>query len=258
MDKRKTNILIKKLALLAAWISVIVLTILGINAANKHLGNTVLQNIEISISPTQSAFVTQNDIKQIIAREVSVKNTKIKEIKLYEIENSIKQNVFVKHSECHVDMDGNLFIKVEPREALLRVFRHNGESYYVDRNAIKIPLNKNNTAHCLVVNGNIFERYIHGDSIYSMALWQVYKIATHVDNDEFFKDQIDQIFVQANNEFVLVPKVGKHTIILGSANNLEDKLKRLKVFYKEGLNKVGWSKYKQINLKYNNQIICTK
>jgi len=32
----------------------------------------------------------------------------------------------------------------------------------------------------------------------------------------------------------------------------------MKEFYTEGLNKVGWNKYSQISLKYNNQIICKK
>jgi cell division protein FtsQ len=32
----------------------------------------------------------------------------------------------------------------------------------------------------------------------------------------------------------------------------------LMTFYKEGLNKVGWNAYLTINLKYKNQIVCTK
>ena len=56
----------------------------------------------------------------------------------------------------------------------------------------------------------------------------------------------------------LVPRVGEHTILLGRPTNVEDKLGRMKEFYTEGLNKVGWNKYSQISLKYNNQIICKK
>ena len=38
-------------------------------------------------------------------------------------------------------------------------------------------------------------------------------------------------------------------------------LKRLdpmKIFYKKGLNQVGWNKYSRISLEFSNQIICTK
>jgi cell division protein FtsQ len=52
--------------------------------------------------------------------------------------------------------------------------------------------------------------------------------------------------------------VGDHLVYLGKLENFEDKLARLKEFYKKGLNRVGWNKYSRINLEFNNQIICTK
>ena len=51
---------------------------------------------------------------------------------------------------------------------------------------------------------------------------------------------------------------GDHLVYLGKLENFEDKLARLKEFYKKGLNRVGWNKYSRINLEFNNQIICTK
>ena len=45
---------------------------------------------------------------------------------------------------------------------------------------------------------------------------------------------------------------------LGKLDNFENKLARLKEFYKKGLNQVGWNKYSRINLEFSNQIICTK
>ena len=36
-------------------------------------------------------------------------------------------------------------------------------------------------------------------------------------------------------------------------------IKKLKTFYTEGLNKTdGWNKYSTINIKYKNQVVCTK
>ena len=56
----------------------------------------------------------------------------------------------------------------------------------------------------------------------------------------------------------LVPRVGNHIIALGPPTKLEEKLTRMKEFYTEGLNKVGWNKYSRISLKYDNQIVCKK
>ena len=39
----------------------------------------------------------------------------------------------------------------------------------------------------------------------------------------------------------------------------EEKFEKLKMFYTEGLNKTdGWNKYSTINIKYKNQVVCTK
>ena len=54
------------------------------------------------------------------------------------------------------------------------------------------------------------------------------------------------------------PGLGDHLVYLGKLENFEDKLARLKEFYKKGLNRVGWNKYSRINLEFSNQIICTK
>ncbi|MFW6222798.1 MAG: cell division protein FtsQ, partial [Bacteroidota bacterium] len=58
--------------------------------------------------------------------------------------------------------------------------------------------------------------------------------------------------------FEIIPRVGAHFIHFGSIDQYEWKFKKLKYLYKKGFSKEGWNKYEQINLKYKNQIICTK
>ena len=76
--------------------------------------------------------------------------------------------------------------------------------------------------------------------------------------DEFWKAQIIQVKVLENGELELIPRVGNHTILLGTTDELELKFKKLKIFYEKGLSKTGWNEYSQINLKFDNQVVCTK
>jgi cell division protein FtsQ len=47
--------------------------------------------------------------------------------------------------------------------------------------------------------------------------------------------------------------------VFGDAKDFEEKFEKLKTFYTEGLNKTdGWNKYSTINIKYKNQVVCTK
>jgi cell division protein FtsQ len=90
------------------------------------------------------------------------------------------------------------------------------------------------------------------------VLRELFKIATYVDKDAFWKAQIEQIFVTAESELILVPKVGNHTIYFGNTDDMEAKFNKLMVFYKEALSRVGWDKYNSIDLRFRNQIVCKK
>ena len=87
---------------------------------------------------------------------------------------------------------------------------------------------------------------------------QFYILASFVYKDPFWKAQIMQVYINNEGDMELIPRVGNHTIILGDVSGLEDKFSKLMIFYKQGLSKTGWNEYSTINLKYNNQVICTK
>jgi cell division protein FtsQ len=56
----------------------------------------------------------------------------------------------------------------------------------------------------------------------------------------------------------MFPLHGSHVIEFGTTENFEEKLYKLKAFYTEGLNKIGWSKYSVINVRYKNQVVAIK
>jgi cell division protein FtsQ len=54
----------------------------------------------------------------------------------------------------------------------------------------------------------------------------------------------------------IIPQVGGQTIEFGRAEDLNIKLRKLKIFYKEILPQMGWNKYKRISLEYAGQIVA--
>ena len=100
-----------------------------------------------------------------------------------------------------------------------------------------------------VASGNIEKSFATGD---------LYRFALFLQKDDFWNDQIEQVFVRSEQNIEIVSRVGDHRIILGSLDNYEDKLKHLRLFYEQVIPKMGWEKYSVINLKYRNQVVCTK
>jgi len=87
-------------------------------------------------------------------------------------------------------------------------------------------------------------------------LFGLYCLAKYIDSNEFWKAQIQQITVGADIE--LIPSIGKHKIIFGDTQDIDKKFKKLYIFYTRGLSKVGWNTYSEINLKFENNVVCKK
>ncbi len=86
----------------------------------------------------------------------------------------------------------------------------------------------------------------------------IFAVVSFIEKDEFLKAQIQQIFINEKNDIELVPMVGDHKIILGDKKDLDTKFRKLLLLYQKGLSKTGWNQYSIINLKFKNQVICTK
>ena len=87
---------------------------------------------------------------------------------------------------------------------------------------------------------------------------KLYELGKFIQNDPFWKAQVEQINVTTKQEFEIVPRVGDHILFLGKGGDYQEKFRKLRIFYNEALNQVGWNKYERISIEFNNQIICTK
>jgi cell division protein FtsQ len=61
-----------------------------------------------------------------------------------------------------------------------------------------------------------------------------------------------------NNDVVLIPKIKNQEINIGDIEDLDMKFDNLMCFYDKIIKHKGWGYYNIINLKYKDQIICSK
>ena len=64
--------------------------------------------------------------------------------------------------------------------------------------------------------------------------------------------------MNADGEFELVPRVGSQRILLGDGSALEQRFEKLRLFYRDGMPKADWRRYAKIDLRFADQIVCTK
>jgi hypothetical protein len=69
---------------------------------------------------------------------------------------------------------------------------------------------------------------------------------------------IDQVDIDAERNFQMVPKVGKHMVQFGDGKEVEQKFRKLFIFYRDVISKTGWSRYAAVNVGYKGQVVATR
>jgi cell division protein FtsQ len=130
----------------------------------------------------------------------------------------------------------------------------------MDEKGDVMPLSSKFTSRVIVINGSVpLPIDVSNADVKPNPAWQnLYELVNTIRTDDFFKAQFEQIYISSKGEYELTPRVGRHSILLGKGENIDQKLVKLKLFYKEGISKVDWNKYKQIDLRFNDQIVCAK
>ena len=76
-------------------------------------------------------------------------------------------------------------------------------------------------------------------------------------SNDFYKSLLTQIDLQKNN-VTLITSIKNFEINIGDLNMLETKFENLYSFYERIVKFKGWNYYNKVNLKYVDQIICSK
>jgi cell division protein FtsQ len=216
-------------------------------------------NIKILI-PGADNFIEREEIDAILKQSQGrLVGRDLEKINLHDIEKQMIANPYIAMAKVYADMDGVIHVEVKQRQPVLRIINDANQDFYIDNTGLKMPVSPNFTANVLVANGSISERF-NGrvDTLNTQLASDLYKAAYYLKKDTLWDAQIEQLFVDANRDIELIPRVGRQRILLGNADSLEVKMRNLLVFYKKAMPKVGWDTYKTINIKYTNQIVCEK
>ena len=226
--------------------------------AKVSMGEVICNEIEVKIvKGDEIHFINEQDVLGYINNygQSVVINQRIMDIDKSEIEARIMKNSYVANAEVFTNFEGKIKVKVEQKNPIYRVFNNKGVSYYVDQFGESIPISSKFTPRLIVATGYLPENSSEEERSKTQ---EIITLVNFIKEDEFWDAMIGQFYVAKNGDFILYPKISEHKVILGNADNLEEKFKYLNIFYKEAIKKVDWKQYNTINLKYKGQIICTK
>lgn len=242
--------MIKKIILFIVIIGLVGYFIAAVTVLNKPKEGQVCEQVEIVIEDsTDQCLITKDDIRQYLIRnKMNPQGKTLQQINLMDMEKTLKKSPYIDNATCYKTATGAICIKVKSRQVILHVINDAGEDYYLDSQGNPVP-KASYYADLPVVTGQVTKKY---------AKQKLTTLGKIIQSDPFWNQQIEQINVLANGKLEMIPRVGEHTVLIGEPKDFKKKLDKLKTFYEKGINQVGWNKYSEINLEYNDQIICTK
>jgi len=256
----------KRIVQIFIWVIIIAYMIVVPGFIIDQSGKTPCNSIDIRLPDSLSSrFVTRDDILNAInKRKNQILGYPIGDLDTREIESTLVLHPALKKVEAYKTTGGKLHIEAIQRVPVVRIINNKSAGFYLDAEGAVVPFSEKFTPRVLIASGYINEpveirqelviKNIDSDNI----IKQIHEMSCFISSHDFWKAQIEQIYITKNGEFELVPRVGAYRIILGSFDDYKEKFRKLYALFEKGLNKVGWNRYEVINLKFNGQIVCTK
>ena len=263
----------------------------------RHRAEQPVTRIEVEVvdSTSQLRLVSEATVRGWLARSgIKTVGEKIGAVRLDALERLIARNGFVADARVTVSYSGVLHVAVWQRTPLMRLLI-DGYNSYVTEEGYLFAVPRASSVYVPVITGTyrppfpasyvgyaadyrreqmqqiddkiaelerekypLYRRELKNEENFS-------KLTTFVkwmENDDFWRSEIVQITARTTEsgaiDLELTPRSGNYTILFGRLDDAEQKLDKLLRFYREGLGKAGWDRYRTINVKYAGQVVCTE
>lgn len=250
--------LIKKRAIQTFWILSGIGMVVLLGAAMQRKQALTCKDIRVSIAGAEEhMFIDEQDVLKLIKEQGVFEGRVMGKVALRSIEEALEQNPWIKNAELFFDNQRVLEVSIEERQPIARVFTAQGNSFYLDSVGIRLPLSDKLSARVPMFTGfpSDLEKLSKPDSL---LLQGILSIGNYIMVDSFWRAQTAQIDINKEGQFELIPVVGNHRVVLGSAEELDAKLNRLYTFYRQAWLQNGIHRYEKLDVQYKGQVVAVK
>ena len=213
------------------------------------------RNLNRKVTKAEVVFVGENQLfvkqqavnKLLIENRQDPKTIAIDALDLNKLEKTIDSHPLIDKSEVSVSVDGVLKAVVKQKTPIARI-NGNGESFYIDYKGNKMPLSDNYTARVLLVSGEINDKN-------KEDLAKLFRV---IYDDVFLKKNIIGMQVMPNGSVLMLNRNYNFKIDFGQLINVEQKFKNYKAFFQKVVLDSSIAEYKKIDLRFAEQVVCTK
>ena len=235
------------------WITIRLILMFGLvivlfSFTSNRNENRKLTKTKVVFVGENASFLKQETVnKLLIENNADASAIRKDKLDLNKLEKAVSSNQMVEESEVFVTIDGVLKAVVKQKTPIVRVF-DGKRSFYIDYKGNTMPLSANFTARVPLVLGVIRKQN-------SEALAELFR---KIYDDEFLKKNIIAIQIMPNGSLKMLNRNFDYQIDFGGAKNVDAKFQNYKAFFQKAVVDSSLYKYKKIDLRFTQQVICTK
>lgn len=226
----------------------------NVNIKSDQGRKIIVKIINDNQSNTHKQPITKDDILNLINSEQSI-FTVGKVVNTNLIEKFLEKNVLIKKAISYKNYKNEVIVNIVIKNPIARLIDKYNNHIYIDKDGVTMPIVPNASYRIIIVHDkeDYYIKKKQNKENYSVALLNLLKYIT---KDKFLNANIHNIEIDEKGNIEIGVLIGDHKIEFGQPDDIKKKIDKLTLFYTKILPHIGWDKYKKVNLKFNNQIVC--
>jgi cell division protein FtsQ len=222
-------------------------------------GITICKDIVVEMKNVhENYFLDEADVMKLVQNSgQSIKGKNIHDVDLKRVEKKIMNDKHILNADLYNDLKGNLMVSVELRRPIARIVREDAPDGYIAEDGIVMSVSEKYTSRVMLISGSLAKKFILDEDLNkSDEGKQLMEVIRFINEDRFWKAQVAELDINSAGKITIYPQVTGQRVEFGKPENIEEKFRKLKIFYKEILPQRGWTKYERVNLEYEGQVIA--
>lgn len=213
----------------------------------KRSESRKLKDVVIEFTENEN-FITREKVNKLLIQNYEdVKSIPKEKLDLNNVENRLDSDPMIKKAEVYTTVDGKLKAVIQQRQPIGRVY-DGASSYYVDYDGKQMPLSESYTARVPLVTGDLLQ----------IEPKKLHHVLKYIADDEFLRKNIIGLEVRPTGGIRMLSRGYDYEIMFGRVVNVERKFNNYKAFLQNAVKDTLLAHYKTINLKFTQQVVCTK
>lgn len=206
------------------------------------------EELQIIFVSKENLYIDEAMVNKLLIQNFEGSLNQAKErLVLNRLETILSEIPLIESAQVYLTIDGELRANIAQRQPIARVVG-TSDVFYLDRLSKRMPLSNLHSARVPLITGNSSEEDLNN----------CFELLNFIEDEPFLRDDLVGIHIEGNQRYSLRLRAENFELYLGSVEKLPVKIAKLKAFYNKAKKDSIWSKYRKIDLSFENQIIGTK